>query len=144
MKYYSYSEFIKDINSLHKIIKYEDFDAILAIARGGVTISHFLASKLNQRNLFTINSIHYNNNKKLNTVKIFNIPDLKNFQKVLVVDDIIDSGDTIQAIMNLLSKKFPTTTFKTLSIFQKEDASLKADFYAQISNEWIEFFWEEF
>ena len=144
MRYYTYNEFIQDIKKLHNNVKEENFDAILAIARGGVTISHFLASKLNSRNLFTINSIHYEDSKKLENIKIFNIPNLENFKKVLIVDDIIDSGDTMQAIQELLLGKFSNTKFKTLSIFQKESAKLKANFYAQTANEWIEFFWEKF
>jgi xanthine phosphoribosyltransferase len=48
----------------------------------------------------------------------------------------------MQKIKEVLSKKFPQTNFKTLSIFQKENASILADFYAQITDEWIDFFWE--
>ena len=36
---------------------------ILAVARGGLTLGHSLAVALENRNLFTLNSIHYEDNK---------------------------------------------------------------------------------
>jgi len=144
MRYYDYEKFIKDIKKLIPEVKKEKFDAIVGVARGGVSIAHFLASALDNRNLFTINSICYDNKKKLNDIKVFNIPKLLEYQKVLIVDDIVDSGDTMSEILKTLKNNFPEVRFKTLSIFQKQNAKIKADFYAQTTDEWIEFFWEKF
>ena len=141
-QYYSYSKFIQDIKILHKKISVYNPDAIVAIARGGLTIAHFLSIKLNCRKLYTINSIGYDDNKKLDSVKIFNIPNLNNLQKVVIVDDIIDSGDTIKEILKLLKSNYPNTDFKIATIFHKKTASIQPNFYLHEATEWIDFFWE--
>jgi len=43
VRFYSYDEFKVDVNMLAKEIKVYDPDVILAIARGGMTLGHFLA-----------------------------------------------------------------------------------------------------
>ena len=75
MKFYSYDEFKVDVNLLAHEIKPYKPDVILAIARGGMTLGHFLAEALEMRDLYSINSIHYEETRKLDTIDIFNIPD---------------------------------------------------------------------
>jgi xanthine phosphoribosyltransferase len=141
MIYYKYDTFIEDIENLSKQIQNFKPDIILAVARGGVTIGHFLAEKLKLRDLYALNSIHYDDTKKLDTIKIFNIPDLPSDKKVLVVDDIVDSGESMQEIMRTLHLKYPKTTFKTAVIFYKKDAIFTPDFMVKNTTDWIEFFW---
>ena len=140
--YYSYDEFIKDVKVLSKLIKGYSPDTILAVARGGVTLGHFLSSSLDNRRLFTINSVHYENTKKLDTFDIFNIPDLSDAKKVVIVDDIVDSGETLSEIIKILKEKYPKVEFKTAAIFYKPTAVIEADFKVKIANKWIDFFWE--
>ena len=70
---------------------------------------HFLAEALDTRRLFSINSIHYDDTTKLDTFDIFNIPDLKDAKKVVILDDIVDSGETMREILKLLGSKYPQT-----------------------------------
>jgi xanthine phosphoribosyltransferase len=60
---------------------------------------------------------------------------------VLIVDDIIDSGETMREILNVLGERYPDVEFKVMTLFQKPTAPFRADFYSQESNEWIDFFW---
>jgi xanthine phosphoribosyltransferase len=140
--YYGYDEFLRDTLNLSKQLKEYEPDTLLAVARGGVTLGHFLASALDTRRLFTINSIHYEDTKKLDTFDIFNIPDLSDAKKVVIVDDIIDSGETMREILKLLQDKFPQCEFKVATIFYKPTAVLQADFQVKQAHEWIDFFWE--
>ncbi|AQW80734.1 putative nucleotide phosphoribosyltransferase [Campylobacter pinnipediorum subsp. pinnipediorum] len=143
MFFYSYDEFEKDIKAMAREIK-NDFspDAILAIARGGMTIGHFMAIALQNRNLFSLNSIHYNEQSKLDTINIFNIPDLSNVNKILVVDDIVDSGESMAEIKKTLLKLYPHLDIKIATIFYKKTALLMPDYKAKEATEWIEFFWD--
>ena len=81
MHYYSYEEFKVDVDILAKELKSYKPDVILAVARGGMTLGHFLAKALEMRDLYSINSIHYEETKKLDTIDIFNIPDLGRAKK---------------------------------------------------------------
>lgn len=142
MRYYSYEEFKEDVNTLAKEIKPYNPDVILAVARGGMTLGHFLAEALEMRNLYSINSVHYEETRKLDTINIFNIPDLSKAKRVVIVDDIIDSGETMIEIERVLGAKYPDVEFKIAAVFYKEKALLRPDFAAREATEWIEFFWD--
>ena len=142
MRYYSYEEFKEDVNTLAKEIKPYAPDVILAVARGGMTLGHFLAEALEMRDLYSINSVHYEETRKLDTINIFNIPDLSRAKRVVLVDDIIDSGETMIEIVRVLSAKYPEVDFKIAAVFYKEKALLHPDFAAREATEWIEFFWD--
>jgi xanthine phosphoribosyltransferase len=114
----------------------------LGISRGGLTISHFMGEALNIRNVFTINSIHYDGVRKLDTFNIFNIPNLINASKVLIVDDIVDSGETMVEVFKILKEKFPMCEFKLASLFYKKTALVQPDFTVKEAPHWIDFFWE--
>jgi len=141
--YYSYEEFIKDTKEL--IASSRDFnaDVLLGIARGGLTLGHFMGEALNTRNVYTLNSIHYEGTQKLDTFEIFNIPDLSKASKVLILDDIVDSGETMVEILKILKQKFPHVEFKLATIFYKKTALLQPDFAVKEATQWIEFFWEK-
>ncbi|HIP30683.1 MAG TPA: phosphoribosyltransferase [Sulfurospirillum arcachonense] len=142
MRFYSYDEFKVDVNMLAKELKSYDPDVILAVARGGMTLGHFLAEALEMRDLYAINSIHYEETRKLDTIDIFNMPDLSKAKKVVIVDDIIDSGETMIEIKKVLLKAYPNLELKVASIYYKEKALLRPDFAAREATEWIEFFWD--
>ena len=142
MRYYSYDEFKIDVNMLAKELKVYEPDVILAVARGGMTLGHFLAEALEMRDLYSINSIHYEETRKLDTIDIFNIPDLSKATKVVIVDDIIDSGETMIELKKVLLEKYPNLDLKIAAIYYKEKALLRPDFAAREATEWIEFFWD--
>ena len=141
---YDYETFAKDLHALADSIG-ERFDAIVAIARGGMTMAHLLGEYWDIRNVFVINSIGYEDTRKLERVKIFNIPDLAPFQKILIVDDIADSGETIDAVVKTLTTRYPDKTFKTATLFYKPEKSIvEPDYWLKsIGDEWIDFFWSD-
>jgi xanthine phosphoribosyltransferase len=142
LKFYSYEEFKVDVNLLAHEIKPYKPDVILAIARGGMTLGHFLAEALEMRDLYSINSIHYEETRKLDTIDIFNMPDLSKAKRVVIVDDIIDSGETMIEIKKVITKKYPDLDIKVAAVFYKDKALLHPDFKAREATEWIEFFWD--
>lgn len=143
MIFYSYDEFAVDTKKMAKQIKDEfDPEVILAVARGGLTLGHSLAVALNNRNLFTLNSIHYEDTNKLDTINIFNVPDLSKYTKILLVDDIIDSGESMVEIKRELLKRYPKLDIKIATVFYKEKALLLPEFKVKEAHDWIEFFWD--
>ena len=143
MIFYSYDEFAVDTKKMAKQIKDEfDPEVILAVARGGLTLGHSLAVALNNRNLFTLNSIHYEDTNKLDTINIFNVPDLSKYTKILLVDDIIDSGESMVEIKRELLKRYPNLDIKIATVFYKEKALLLPEFKVKEAHDWVEFFWD--
>ena len=140
--YYKYEEFIEDVNILSKEIKSYNPDCLVAIARGGLTLAHFIGEKLNIRDVFTINSIHYEGEKKLDTFVIKNIPDLENYKKIVLIDDISDSGETLKEIIDILKTEYSNIEIKTATIFYKKSSLVIPDFKIKEAKNWIVFFWE--
>ncbi|ADV46947.1 phosphoribosyltransferase [Nitratifractor salsuginis] len=140
--YYGYEEFLYDIRTLHQMIRSYGPDTLLAVARGGLTMGHFLANAMDTRRLFALNSIHYNGTKKLETMEIFNIPDLSDARKVLILDDIADSGETLVAVLEKLQERYPEVQFKIATLFHKPESLIRPDFTLKEPPAWIDFFWE--
>ena len=140
--YYSYNDFLADIKKLAKSIN-KDFDAIVSIARGGMTIGHFLGEYFDKREVFTINSIAYEDEKKLGNVQVFNIPDLKNYRKILLVDDIIDSGETVLEVIKKIKDRYPDIKIEVAAIFYKKSAKFKPNYFVKYTDKWIDFFWSK-
>ncbi len=140
--YYSYELFKEDTQKLVNSCRDYEPEILLAVARGGLTLAHLMAQALDMRNLYTLNSIHYEGELKLDTFNVFNIPDVSHAKKVLVIDDIVDSGETMQEILKILKEKFPNVEFKLATLFYKNSAILQPDYTVREANEWIDFFWE--
>ena len=139
-RYYSYTDLLADATLLTQRIDWE-FDAIIPIARGGLSLAHLLGEYYNIREVYSINTIGYDDTLKLESVKVFNIPDLGKAKNVLIVDDIVDSGDTMVEVLKVLRHRYPDVAFKVASLFYKKSAKIAPDWYVQEADCWIDFFW---
>ncbi len=106
-------------------------------------MAQMLGEYYNLRKVYAINTIGYDDMQKKESVEVFNIPDLKSAKQVLVVDDIVDSGDTLVEVLAVLNRKYPDITFQTASIFYKKTAKIAPTWYIKEPKSWIEFFWSE-
>jgi xanthine phosphoribosyltransferase len=140
--YYPYQEYKQDLKTLTQKID-QSFDAILGIARGGLSMAQMLGEYYSLREVYAINTIGYDNTEKKASVEVFNVPDLKSAKKVLVVDDIVDSGDTLVQVLKVLNEAYPTVTFFTATLFYKKTAKIAPTWYIKEPKGWIEFFWSE-
>ena len=141
--YYKYDDFKQDTNQLIKQTKSFKANAILGIARGGLTLAHTMAEGLEIRDVQTLRTELYDDTKKRNKIVMFDSSNLSKNKKVLVVDDIADSGETLKFVMLYLEKKYPDIEFKSATLFYKKRSVYKPDFWINEAKEWIEFFWEK-
>ena len=139
---YNYEELESDIDTLTAKVREYEPDLILAIARGGLMPSQLLAYRLHVRYVQSIQVISYDNDKQRENITMIDTTDLRNSSRVLIVDDIIDSGKTLDALFVHLKKRYPDTEFKSASIFYKPTASIQPDFTCKEAKEWINFFWD--
>lgn len=138
--YYPYEEFRNDLKILAEKID-QPFDAILCVARGGMTMAHLLGEYYDMRAVYSLNAIGYDDTKKNESIEVFNIPDLKAAKTVLILDDIVDSGDTLIKVLKVLGERYPELTFFTASLFYKKGAKIAPDWYVKEATAWIDFFW---
>jgi len=143
-QYYSYATFSKDTKQLIKEVKPFKAEAILAIARGGLTLSHAMAEGLNIRDVQSVRTELYDGACKRSDLTLFGeCLFSEHIRKVLVVDDIADSGETLAFIMDYLKRSFPLIEFKSCTLFYKKTSLYEPDVWINEANAWIEFFWEK-
>ncbi len=142
MKYYAYENFKKDTNRLLQELRVFQPEAIVGIARGGLTLCHAIAEGLDVRKVQTIRTELYDNTLKRDKLSIFGEYYFHSIKKVLVVDDIADSGETLDAVMRHLQNEFGTIEFKSATLFYKQTSIYKPDYWINDANDWIDFFWE--
>jgi len=143
MKYYSYEDFKTDTNKLIQRVQNNKIDAIVGIARGGLTLSHTVAEGLDIREVHTIRTELYDKSKKREEITIFGKCDFSDAKTILVLDDISDSGDTLKTIMKHLETTNQNVNFITATLFYKKTSVYEPTVWINEAKEWIEFFWEK-
>jgi xanthine phosphoribosyltransferase len=141
-EYYGYEDFRSDTRALIEQVKGFEAKAIVSIARGGYTLAHAMAEGLDIRDVQSIRTELYDNECKREELSLFGSCDF-NVKRVLVVDDIADSGETLHYIMGYLKENFPDITFKSVTLFYKKTSLYEPDFWVNEADAWIEFFWEK-
>ncbi len=142
MLYYGYDTFKEDTLRLIEAVREFRPDAVVAVARGGMMLGQLMGYGLGLRNVQSVHVETYDAEVRRDDVKIFGRCDLEGAQRVLVVDDIVDSGMTLRALIDRLRRENPGSLFKTASLFYKPTASVQPDYSVREAKEWIDFFWE--
>lgn len=142
MQYYDYETFKHDTRALAEKIASLNPDALLPIARGGLTLAHAIAHALDIRAVLPINAILYEKEHKGDVCTLFNLPDLTDYERIVILDDIVDSGETLQSVLTCLTPQYTTKTFYSAALFYKRSAVIAPDLYQHETTQWIDFFWE--
>ncbi|HZF70210.1 phosphoribosyltransferase [Sulfuricurvum sp.] len=142
MIYYDYKRFCTDVQLLSVQCKPFEADTILAVARGGMSLAHALSMALDIRNLHSIRVESYDGDAQREKVSILSHCDLSCSRHVLIVDDIVDSGQTLMTLLPMLRLQNPLCEFKVATLFTKPSALMQPDFSLHEATDWIDFFWE--
>lgn len=138
----SWDEFHKDTQLLAEELKKlgKEWKGILSVTRGGLVPAGIMASELEIKNIETISISSYEGHDRTE-MKILKHPDINLVQDGhgwLVIDDLVDKGETAKEIKNLL----PQSTIAT--VYAKPTGMAHADIFAKEidQNCWIVFPWE--
>jgi hypoxanthine phosphoribosyltransferase len=94
-------------------------------------------STIKKANLACIQAKHYSGKRRKE--KVFLSPILgKLMEPILIIDDIIDSGETILAA----KKKIRKRSSDVAVIFKKPWSKVKPDYYVEETDKWVVFPWE--
>jgi len=154
--YISANQFLLDSIKLAKKIYDSGFRPtfLIGLWRGGgppaIAIEEFFRFKGIKMNNYPIKAVVYSGINKLNEkVKIsglgYLISHINKEDKLLIIDDVIDSGKTIKAFMESIKKKARKNTPKEIKIATvfykptKTTTNIKPDYYIHETDEWIIF-----
>ncbi len=114
-----------------------EVDTIVALARGGWVAGRILCDFLLLKNLYSINVEHWGVvatiTKKAEITNPLNI-DIKG-RKILVADDITDTGDSIKVVLDHLRALEPKEV-RTAVLQHKASSAFEPDFYGEILEDW--------
>jgi xanthine phosphoribosyltransferase len=138
---YSWQQLETDAERLAENIGKGKYEAIIAITRGGLIPAYFLAKHLGIRVIHTLCLSSYEDQQQgkidYHTIEGIHVeidPVVVGSKKILFVDDIVDSGETMREIR----KRFPECSFATLITRGKENP----DYFVREENAWVQFPWE--
>ena len=142
---YSWHEFDKDTHNLCSQIKNKSWepDFIIGIKRGGLVpatkISHLLDKPL------MVISYQSRDSSRLD-IDLLEVSHLPLKSQLLLVDDICDSGDTLQKIFKRLTS-LNFEFMKSCSLYYNPSQLFKVDFYEKTidrryDQRWVIFPWE--
>ena len=112
-------------------------DLVVAISRGGFTPARVLCDVLGIFNLTSIRVVHYRKAATKEQAAYIQYPLCIPIagQRVLVVDDVNDSGDTLQVARAHLASMGPAEV-RTAVLHEKTSSPIRADFTAATITEW--------
>jgi len=115
---------------------------ILSIARGGLLPGLIINHQLKHRYMDVIQVQSYDTNHTQHKIKILQEPNDR-YNAVIIVDDLVESGNTLNAVKNYLIQKNSKVQIYTAVVYSKNE-SYKVDFKAKDMdpNTWIVFPYE--
>lgn len=112
------------------------FDEIVAIARGGLTLGHLFSDYL-QIPISSITLQSYTDIQQQGEVKITaGLSKIIKDKRILLVDDIADTGKTLVRAKAYLKEFFPSS-ITTATMFYKPHSSVMPEYFAQKTDKWI-------
>lgn len=143
-RYIRWSEYGALANRLVKMLRDERIrlDLIIGVARGGIPLAMVLGDQLGVR-LDIINIKSYDGIASRKKPKVVStLTEEVAGKTVLVVDDLVDEGDTLRTVVKHLSSKNPRS-IRTAVLFRKPWSSVTPDYYLETLDEWVVFPWEK-
>lgn len=147
MRKLSWGQIEEMSDELGEKIKASGFQAdyIIGIAMGGLIPLYLVAKQLDIDTVLTISASSYEKEEQ-KELKITYLPeaDLRG-KKILLLDDIADTGNTIKGVSEAVTSKYNISELKTATlVVNKSRCKSFPDFYAfEEPSEWVVFPWEK-
>ena len=118
---------------------------LVGITTGGLIPLGFLAKRLKIGSILIVSAKSYGADHAQKELKVTRLPDVDlKGKKILLVDEIADTGMTLQKIREIFINRYEVGEIKTATlVVNKAKSAIIPDFYALAgTGEWIHFPWE--
>ena len=143
LRYLSWSQYGELVTKLADDVAAsgEKFDLVIGIARGGIPVAMVIAdrqgTKIDFINVKSYTDVGERVKPKILTTIVERITE----KRVLIVDDLVDGGETMQTVTEYLGTEKPQL-MKTAVLFTKPWSTFVPDFSLQTVDTWIVFPYE--
>jgi len=145
VEYVSWKQIYHALVEIAVMIKNDNYkpDIIVGVFKGGLIPARILADLLSIDNLGFIGVKFYKGVGERDVKPILVFPPTPSVRdlNVLVVDDVIESGRTIQLVVDELYR-YKALKVKIATIFVKKRSPIMPDYYYKMTDKWIVFPWE--
>ncbi len=119
-------------------------DVLVGISRGGLAPLRLLSDYLEVRELGVVGVKFYSavGKTKGKPVVTQRLNVAVGGKKVLVIDDVADSGKTLALVVGMLKKR-GAKTVKTATLHYKRSSIVRPDFYVVETSNWVVYPWEK-
>ena len=119
-------------------------DCIVAVLKGGMVPARLLSDYFGSIEIYPIRVKAYIKTRKLARMRIESFRYPVGRKRVLLVDDIHDSGQSLQKVIRHLQPRHPRA-LRTATLFYKQQADQPPDFHARTvaPDVWVVFPWEK-
>jgi len=135
----SWDRFYRLGRQLSRTIRNDGFrpEIIVAIARGGYLPARIISDQLDVFDLATVKVEHYHgvHRERIARIRYPLSAEIDN-KRVLLVDDVSDSGDTFRVAIQHLKEKGEPAALKTAVLHHKRVSDFVPDYYAEEIIEW--------
>jgi uncharacterized protein len=119
----------------------ERFDLVIGIARGGMPVAMVIADTLGLRVDFLNVKSYTDVGERVKPKILSTITENITGKRVLVVDDLVDGGATMECITEYLTTQHPMS-IKTAVLFTKPWSTFSPDYSLRVVDNWIVFPYE--
>jgi len=139
-RYISWSEYGNLAEALAEKVRANSkrYDLVVGIARGGIPVAMVVSDHLNVKIDF-VNVKSYNDIGKRTTPRILStLTEGIQGKDVLLVDDLVDQGDTMEFMKRYLAEQRPRS-LETAVMFRKPWSRVVPDYFLETVSEWVVF-----
>lgn len=143
-----YFKLMQKLTTMISVHAQEKFDLVVGISRGGLIPAVLMSQSWNIPLDIVVTSSYNKENQqtqlKIGKPSYLCFPDINKDSKILIVDDLVDSGKTMEAVVNLYKEK-EFKNIKTSVLIYKRGSKFDPDYFAAGADEnvWTEFPYEK-
>lgn len=139
----TWREFISHTKKLSKKVAKkignpDDYN-VVGLSRGGLIPAVIISHALNIRKVHCLGLQSYTDQAK-NEIQLYQVPTFSDMNKIIIVDDLADSGDSLATVTSMIKDK----EYITATVYKKTDSKFIPSVYSvEIPQEiWLDFPWE--
>lgn len=142
--YYTWQNLIRDSKILAKKLANLKFDYLVAISRGGLIPAAILGYLLKIKKIQTIGFSHYVSDDQRGKLINISVPHRNvNNSRVLLVDDVVDTGLTMQKAITILRRRKNRVVSAVIHYKSIKHPIAKPDYFVtDTGNIWVVYPWE--
>ena len=141
----THEAFLQYVDNICKAVEGHKFDTIIGLGRGGYVPSVYISHRLGVSKVISLVAKSYNNDNTRGPLEFLQEPTLTDrCKKILVVDDIVDSGTTFSFVREWLNNDYPTVEAIFASVVYKKQLIFSDVIHGYVApaDQWIVFPWE--